>query len=331
MNCLTQQQIVEFLEGAKSEQAAEHLADCSKCRTLLLRTMADKDPEFRMQPGLSDATTRAMLSMSAPERRFVIPGKHGIEMMFPQRVWAFAAAAMLILAAGAALFFAHNPRGEDKGIVTSSSNVAHTAHAVRDTIAVKRAVVSKNAVMMFDSVKVTLGKIPVRKDKESLIRFGGKTGIAAGAAADITVRSRTDTTAYIELTKGNALFSVEKNRYRQFVVQTPTLKIVVTGTTFSVTADSAYTLVNVVEGSVRVQHRFKTAIATILTTGDGAFANRDSITNVIVENSGMLKVRQRLLRDYIEGTSFRTGTDGLPGASGGNDAGGRQDGGASAQ
>ncbi len=244
--------------------------------------------------------------------------------VFTSRVYAYAATAALVLA-GVGIFFARSPHRTGGG-VTAEMTSSRTPNAARGATGLRSASAHGNHVIVFDSITVSVGKIPIHKDKESLIRFGGKTGIAASAAAVITVRSRTDTTAFIELTKGNALFSIEKNKYREFVVQTPTLMIVVTGTTFSVTADSAYTLVNVVEGSVRLQHQFKTTIVTTLATGDGAFANKDSITNIIVENSGMLKVRQRLLRDYIEGASLHIGTGGLPGAFGSNDAGGGRDG-----
>jgi hypothetical protein len=330
MDCLTKQQILDYYRGNKSEAYGAHLADCAACRTELLTIMAEENPECYISPELADKTIDAIVVKDHLHKEKKATSKKYDFSSSASSLIKFAIAAGIVGAVICGLFLVKGPFHDYASIrfkpVSPSVKTGKYGQDSRENNAVSQETAvaqnetypKKNTVMVFDSVNVRTGKIPVKKDREALIRLGGKTGIAAGPAAVINVKSRTDTTAYIELTKGTALFSIEKNRFREFVVQTPTVRIVVTGTVFSVMADSAYTMVNVVEGTVKLEHKDKSSITVLLRQGDGAFANRDSIINVMIENSQMLKVREKFLRDYIEGALPPPGTGALPGSSGGS-------------
>jgi hypothetical protein len=330
MDCLTKQQIIDYYRGNKAEAYETHLANCAACRTELLTVMAEGNPEFNISPELANKTVDAIAEKGFLEKEKKAASKRYTFSSYASPLFKFAIAAGIAAAVISGFFLFKGPFHDYASLkfkpVSPSLNAGKYGQGARENNAVssETALVQnnmnsrKNSVMVFDSVNVRIGKIPVHKDKEALVRLGGKTGIAAGPAAMINVKYRTDTTAFVELTKGTALFSIEKNRFREFIVQTPTVRIVVTGTVFSVTADSAYTMVNVVEGTVKLEHKGKSFITTLLQQGDGAFANRDSIINVLIENSQMLKVREKLLRDYIEGALSPPGTSALPGSSGGS-------------
>jgi hypothetical protein len=322
MNCLSPEQIRDFIKGIKTPEDEAHMADCAECRTRMLAMLADADREFEISPELKDRTLDAietringMEDKKTTARRFKFPriAAQMLKMAFAAGVVAAVAITGFYMARGPLFHTAGNNRGLGNSPVFSGNNrdtIAREMSGSPETASVESGGHNrKSTVLVFDSITVHVGKIPVKKDRDALIRFGGKTGIAAGPAAVIDIKSRTDSTAYVELSKGTALFSIEKGKYREFIVQTPTARIVVTGTVFNVVAESAYTMVNVMEGSVRMQHQKNPLLVAVLRQGDGAFANSDSIINVLIQNSGMFNVREKILRDYIEGTIMHRGTD----------------------
>jgi hypothetical protein len=328
MDCLTKQQIIDYYRGNKSEAYEAHLADCAACRTELCRMIAEENPECNVPAELAEKTIDVIVAKGSFTAKKEAPVKKYDFSSPSSSLVKFAIAAGIVVALVCGWFLFKGPLHDYASIrfkpVSPSlktgkygqAGLENNAVSAGTAVVLNETYPKKNTVLVFNSVNVRIGKIPVQKDRDALIRFGEKTGIAAGPAAVISVKARTDTTALIELTRGTALFSIEKNRYREFVVQTPTVRIVAIGTVFSVMADSAYTMVNVVEGSVRLQHKGKSTVSAMLQQGDGAFANRDSIINVLIENSQLLKVREKLLRDYIEGAVSLPGTGALPGSSG---------------
>lgn len=81
-----------------------------------------------------------------------------------------------------------------------------------------------------------------------------------GSLIDLNSRSRVQVRyeqarRLIELREGEAMFSVEHDASRPFVVATDSGKVTVTGTRFDVRRDSAQTRVAVEQGTVRVQGR----------------------------------------------------------------------------
>ncbi|HUI91209.1 MAG TPA: FecR family protein [Chitinivibrionales bacterium] len=325
MDCLKQSQILEYCRGNKSAPFEEHLADCAACREKLLAVIAGENPENKVPQELVDKTVDAIILKAQTLHRKEAAFKSH-EYSFPaSSIYKFAIAAGIIAALVCGYFLVKGPFNDYASInfrhvspsVKSGKYGPENNTALPETVVVRNGSdQKKNMVLVFDSVNIRVGKVPVKKDREALIRLGGKTGIEAGPAAVINVKSRTDTTVLVELTKGTALFTVEKNKFRQFVVQTPTVRIVAVGTVFSVIADSVYAMVNVVEGAVKLEHERRPSITAMLKQGDGAFANRDSIINVMIQNSQMLRVREKFLRDYIEGALSRPGSGTLPGSSG---------------
>jgi hypothetical protein len=302
MNCFTKKQIQECVHGKVSEGYEAHLAECATCRTELLKTMAEENRDCDVSPELAQKTIDKIVSFVRQRKEKGIVAKRFDFSLYTSPF------VKIALAAGVAAVFIGGYfliKGPFHDAVAIKQKAISPSLQTENVVSKNEGNQKKNTVFVFDSVTVRVGKIPVRKDKESLIRFGGKTGIAAGPGTMLDVKSRSDTTALVVLTKGNALFSIEKNKFKEFVVQTPTLNIVVTGTVFSVIADSGYTMVNVIEGTVSVRHLFKSQMTESLEEGNGAFANRDSIIDVMIENSQILKVREKLLRDYIEGTMFQ--------------------------
>lgn len=327
MDCLTKSQILDYFRGNKSELFEKHLADCASCREQLLTIVAEQNRDSNVPTELADKTIKSIISKRMMKKEKPMPVKRFVFPLSVPSLVKFAAAACLAAAILVGYYFIQGSfqhyAALKKHAVSPSiqsgkngRNFGGKNEVFPETVVVENnGMPRKNTVLVFDSITINVGKIPVARDREALVRFGKETGIAAGPAAVINVKARSDTTALIELTKGSALFSIEKNKYKEFVVQTPTVRIVVTGTVFSVMADSAYTMVNVMEGSVRLQHQNKSTITTTLLQGSGAFANSDSIIRVMIENSQLLKAREKLLREYIEGTMFKSGSHALPGSS----------------
>jgi hypothetical protein len=325
MDCLTQKQILEYYRGDKPAAHEAHLAGCAACRTRLLAVVAEDNPESAVPLELAGKTVDAIVAkVKFSNGNSVAPARRAVAFPAPF-MYKFAIAAGIIAAIACGYFLVKGPFCD-----YASVQFKHVSPSVKggkygpennavlpETVVVRNeSVPKKTVVLVFDSVDIRVGRIHVKRDRGALIRLGGKTGIEAGPAAVISVKSRTDSTVLVELTKGTALFSIEKNRFRQFVVQTPTVRIIAIGTVFSVMADSTYAMVNVVEGSVKLEHKEKSSITATLRQGDGAFANSDSIVNVMIQNSQMLKVREKFLRDYIEGALSPPGQGGLPGSSG---------------
>jgi transmembrane sensor len=73
---------------------------------------------------------------------------------------------------------------------------------------------------------------------------------------------------YINLTRGQALFEVARDRERPFVVEARQRRLVALGTAFDVRMDEQEMTVTIVEGAVRVEKQTGPAAPTTLTAGD---------------------------------------------------------------
>lgn len=117
--------------------------------------------------------------------------------------------------------------------------------------------------------------------------------------------ARKDSLVVLTVAQGTVDFSVEKKRYRSFVVVTPFAKIVVAGTVFRVSTGGSFTYVKVAEGSVRIEHTVKDYVRIAL-AGDEVIADADSLIRVTVDNSGMLSPSSHTLSDETALNSLRT-------------------------
>ncbi len=95
-----------------------------------------------------------------------------------------------------------------------------------------------------------------------LLQPGAEVRTPAGSALDETVFS-------CYLVRGAAGFDIEARCFRQAVIATPTGKVTVTGTVFSVTVEPASTMVRVSRGTVRLETADGRA-ALALTNGQSA-------------------------------------------------------------
>ncbi len=111
--------------------------------------------------------------------------------------------------------------------------------------------------------------------------------------------AKKDTSVFLDITSGSALFTVEKGKYKRFIVITPHAQIIVTGTVFRVDATADLTKVTVVEGSVIVKH-ISNNCQTILSLGNTALADRDSISFFETEESFLKNVpKRKLLKEFL--------------------------------
>lgn len=308
MKCLNDQQISDYLHGYKSEENELHLADCGNCRKNLLKFLSQSNPSSNITSSLKKETIKAIRYAIKTEQKS--QSRPQLIFHFNTRI-KFAMAAGLLVAAtyGAVMhkaiiqhYFNHALQ-----VLHATSSISRQAVKENDTAIVKSSVLQSTkvgatncpAITGYDTMKNPTAHGRPHKEKESIIRLGKASGIFAEPKTSITVMIQTDTNASIEMSQGNALFSIEPKRYRSFVVKTPTAVITVTGTVFSLFVDNKYTMVNVAEGSVRLSHQFKPQIETV-ERGNGAVVDKDSIISMMLENSPIFKEREHLLQEYIQ-------------------------------
>jgi hypothetical protein len=320
MKCLSQQQIADYLQGDKSEAVELHFAECRDCRTALLKSYAEAAERFAVSPKLTEKTFASIehesrLKEKADETVFKI-------RQFPERYFFALAAALLLVVSGIAYFIrmTHMPHATialtnaplspstepAANKAMNSGSISQTMKVWRDTAKVK-------------DIKDVRKNIIFRQENGTVIRLGNKTGIFAEPLTALHIVERTDTTILVELMRGNALFTIDKKRYRLFCVTTPHVRIRVTGTVFSVFVDSVRTKVNVLEGAVQVVPILKSNIEQTIEQGDEAVAQGDSVAAMEIMNRLTAKKRGLMLLDYLQSAVFGEGiqktndTSALPG------------------
>ncbi|MBC3272576.1 FecR family protein [Pseudomonas sp. SWRI81] len=122
-----------------------------------------------------------------------------------------------------------------------------------------------------------------------------------GSVIDLNSRSRVQVRyehnrRLIELSEGEAMFSVEHDSARPFVVEAGSGKVTVTGTRFDVRRDAAQTRVAVEQGTVKVQGR---------NAPDGAFISLTAGLGTYVDGQG--KVAAAYAVNPAELTAWRNG------------------------
>lgn len=303
MNCLTKQQLIDYLQGMIIPGAEDHLAQCGICRAALVALHANKAKNISISQDLIDKTVTSMLAANTSKTTSL----QGINnrLFYNRRIIIALAAAIILCFTAITYFIGRNE--------TSSTSIAYHPDSSA-SFALKKepfdsGPVSRTLQVWLDTEKIKDAKevkknIWIRPHQENIIRLGAKTGIVIEPSTVLHTKTRTDTSVEIELTRGSALFTVEKNRFRRFSVQTPHIRILVTGTIFSVAVDSNKTTVKVIEGSVQLQREEKLEPQLPLKQGHEAVAAGDSIDATTVMNTLTAKKRGRMLRDYIQSTIF---------------------------
>jgi hypothetical protein len=301
MNCPSQKQIADYLNGTPSEEVELHLIQCRDCRTVLRRMHADRTESFSISKDLTEKTLQKIRATNTPaQESSATPLRI---RQFPKR-YLFAMAASLLIAITGLAYFAKTVR---KPHVSTVLPIAVPSSELSTQKSVDSGSISQTMTVWLDTIKVKDIKdvpknIAIKKDKGTVIRLSKKTGILTDPLTVLNILSRTDTTVVIELIRGNALFTVEKKWYRQFCVVTPHVRIFVTGTIFSVFVDSIRTKVNVLEGRVQLVPIVKSDVGQTIEQGDEAIANGDSIAATEIMNRLTAKKRGSMLLDYLQST-----------------------------
>jgi hypothetical protein len=133
---------------------------------------------------------------------------------------------------------------------------------------------------------------------EGIVRLGDKTAILLEKDAAIAVTERNDTAVAVSVSRGSALFTVEKCRYRSFSVATAACDIAVTGTIFRLYVQYDTTIVSVLEGSVQaIQKAGKTGI--VVGAGMSAHIRPDTVMIDYGDTAATFLYRSSLLHDYL--------------------------------
>lgn len=204
------------------------------------------------------------------------------EKIFPfSKVVTYLAAACLIFTVGIMTFYISNSNRKN----TVSSKVVNIEKSSENLVFMDLSDSSKTDAFMTDK-------------GSGVVRFQGQSGFLAEKKTRLSMREKKDTTIILELTDGSALFEVEKGKYRKFSVLTPFAKITVTGTTFRVTSSNEYSIVSVIEGSVKVYHKLS-GLEKVLSSGNAVIADKDSMKNIDI-NIHVDIPKRDLLTGFLE-------------------------------
>ena len=284
MSCLTQTQIIACVNGSTSAEAAAHLSDCADCKTKLLKLLAD-----------TQYAPDAVAELYENKKKVRASVQHSLRtVVFRKQQW-FALAAGILLCVSVGIVFKQTGYFH-KEKSNASQNQQSTVHSKTNVL-----------ISEYRSSANTLQK---RQEQENTIELlhtgfrrialGRRTHIVIKTDAVLHIAKSCIDTAYIELQKGMALFKVEKKMYREFWVQTPHVRVEVTGTTFSVFVDSASTKVSVLEGSVVLHHDAADDSQKRLANGSEAVVNNDSIVTSMIDSSVTRQSSATVLRQYLE-------------------------------
>lgn len=305
MKCLTKLQLSNYINEEKTEDFESHLADCEDCRKQLLVISSQS---ICLSPGLEKKTIKgvqyAVKMEHKSSRNSQVTGHFNQSIKF-----ALAAGFLVVITYGMIMnksavynFFKNAVKIVRMDSVNALQGRQEMPLIRRNFVSLKQIDSTKQtASVNCNSLKNHKGNALSAVEKESIIRLGKSSGILTEPKTRLTIKVQTDTNACVEMLRGNALFSIESNRYRSFIVKTPTAVITVTGTVFSIFVDKKYTMVNVAQGAVRLNRPNKSQVA-VVEQGNGAVADKDSIINLMLENSPIFKEREHLLQEYIQQT-----------------------------
>jgi uncharacterized cupin superfamily protein len=161
----------------------------------------------------------------------------------------------------------------------------------------------RRSMLVFDTLVIystpNRPRTPISADLgEGVVRLGDKTAMLLEKDAVVTVATKNDTAVAVSVSRGSALFTVDKNRYRSFAVATPACEVSVTGTIFRLNVHGDTTIVSVLEGSVRAVKNNRGRGITIY-AGTSVFFRPDTIVVDKGDCAAMLLYRSNLLHDFL--------------------------------
>jgi hypothetical protein len=150
----------------------------------------------------------------------------------------------------------------------------------------------------FDTSFVAAPPLPaVTAHGQQVIRFSKATAAYIEKGTRYRIIEWSDSAVELTISGGSAHFTVEKNRYRQFRVHTPSAHLIVTGTRFSVDAGNEFSKVSVQEGSVNVVQRTK-GYSRAVGAGEALLVNADSLILDIIRTGKLTQNRQNVVHGF---------------------------------
>jgi hypothetical protein len=309
MNCLNKKEIQAYLSGDRTDDVEEHLASCDDCLTLLTQchlesAKAQNQPAKLVKKTIDQIIARQTSEADDRDRSSDVNGSAAARWWFGRPVWQQAGIAFAVMALAAGTLIIGFLPASKKHYAIASAASAVTYVELQEPLG---ELVRQRSVLMDSVVVKPLSEPP--RIAHGTIRTGGragvvkisrKTGMLADDSTTVSVSAKDTSDVTIDLSQGTSTFTVEKGRYHSFVVLTPTARVLVTGTVFTVSVVDGYTSVDVGRGSVDVASRNPQSKHTILEDGDSAVINDDSVVVYLVKNSGMYRARERLLKDFLE-------------------------------
>lgn len=176
----------------------------------------------------------------------------------------------------------------------------NTADTEPDNMMESEAISAFDTINEFSAPEVARSKIEIPQKKKSIVYLSKNSGFLAERNANITIINNNDSVVTLSMRRGNAVFEVEKNRYKRFAVITPHVEVRVVGTIFRVSVTQEKSDVTVIEGKVTVTTMKGTQEELTLTKGKTAYVSEEMLIRDIIERSKMLQLRENLLRSYLQ-------------------------------
>jgi len=268
MACMTDAEINGYLNGDRREEWEAHFASCSDCRARMIAGLASQQALVMDESRIHSITERILSQAGRQARIFRFP--------IPYR-YALAAGIVVAVAAGFLGGLLVSKRAPaDVGIL--SQPVAASASPTAP------------AIPAFS---------PLRLHAPRYAAIDARTGYCADSQALMAVREKSTARVRVQLNRGTALFDVQKGRFTRFDVETPNAVVLVTGTVFAVSVDSAYTRVKVLEGSVRIENRRIAARTLCLAAGAEAAVGRDTLMSAASPEHAQLDSLRIALHGFL--------------------------------
>jgi len=219
-----------------------------------------------------------------------------VTVKFPRFFRYLAAACFIGAVAGGIIWkqFRTPPRDAPRTVVIAHEKHPPAEHAREN---------DRQPALVFDTLVIyrTPGPArgPISADRgEGIVRLGDKTAILLEKDAAVAVTERNDTAVAIHVSRGSTLFTVEKKRYRNFVVTTPVCEVAVTGTIFRLSVEYDTTVVSVLEGSVQALKKTGEA-GVVVGAGMSAYIRPDTVILDYGDTAATLLYRSNLLHDFL--------------------------------
>lgn len=160
-------------------------------------------------------------------------------------------------------------------------------------------------ISVYDTINEYYAGKPIKSSislppqEKGVVYLSKNSGFLAEEGTDVTIINNSDSVVTLSMTKGSAVFTVEKNSYKRFAVITPFAEVRVVGTIFQVSVFQHKTNIKVVEGSVTITTIQGIQETLTLTKGKNVYVSEDSLVQDVIKRSKMLKQRENLLKSYL--------------------------------